>query len=120
MPHTTIDVDALYAALDASRKAKELSWRELAKELEISPSTFSRMAQGHRPDVDTFATLAQWMGVSAEQFMRAPAGKDALKKAEPVAMVSAFLRSSKTLKPDVAEALEDIFQAAYKRLTKKK
>ena len=56
MPDTTIDVEALYAALDSKRKAARTSWRDVARELDISPSTFSRMAQGRRPDVDTFAT----------------------------------------------------------------
>ena len=30
MPETTVDVEALYAALDRKRQAKKLSWRALA------------------------------------------------------------------------------------------
>jgi hypothetical protein len=69
MPETTINVDALYAALDTKRRSQESSWREIARELEVSPSTFSRMAHGRRPDVDTFATLLRWLNVHAEAFM---------------------------------------------------
>src|SRR5947208_2817870 len=70
MPDTTIDVEAFYAALDAQRQEEELSWREVARHLGISPSTLTRIAQGKRPDVDTFATLLRWLGMSADAFMR--------------------------------------------------
>jgi transcriptional regulator with XRE-family HTH domain len=116
MPETTVDVEALYAAIDSKRKAKGTSWREIARELEVSPSTFSRMAQGRRPDVDTFATLLRWLGMPAESFMRgAPPSVSA---EEPVAMVSSYLRSARNVKPEDAEALEDIFRAAYNRLVR--
>jgi transcriptional regulator with XRE-family HTH domain len=117
MPDTTIDVQALYAALDSKRKAARTSWRDVARELDISPSTFSRMAQGRRPDVDTFATLLRWLEMPAEAFMRSKKG-GAPKDADPFAMVSSYLRSSRNISAEEAEALEDIFQAAYRRLVK--
>ena len=115
MPETTVDVGALYAALDSKRKAHGTSWREIARELDVSPSTFSRMAQGRRPDVDTFATLLRWLGMPAESFMR---GTTSTTTEEPVAMVSSYLRSARNVKPEDAEALEDIFRAAYNRLVR--
>jgi transcriptional regulator with XRE-family HTH domain len=118
MPETMIDVEALYAALDNKRKAQETSWRELARELEISPSTFSRMAQSRRPDVDTFATLLRWLGMPAESFMRSTRKKGGAAEEEPVAMVSSYLRSARNIEPEDAEALEEIFRAAYKRLVR--
>jgi transcriptional regulator with XRE-family HTH domain len=116
MPETTVDVEALYAALDNKRKSQGSSWREIARELDVSPSTFSRMAQGRRPDVDTFATLLRWLGMPAESFMSEPvvtAGTE-----DPVAMVSSYLRSARNVTPEDAEALEDIFRAAYNRLVR--
>jgi transcriptional regulator with XRE-family HTH domain len=118
MPDTTVDVEALYAALDSKRKTHETSWREVARELEISPSTFSRMAQGRRPDVDTFATLLRWLGMPAESFMRSTRGDSAATAAEPVAMISSYLRSARNIEPEDADALEEIFRAAYKRLVR--
>jgi transcriptional regulator with XRE-family HTH domain len=118
MPETTVDVDALYAALDSKRKARETSWREIARELEISPSTFSRMAQGRRPDVDTFATLLHWLRMPAESFMRSTHEGDGVTEGEPLAMVSSYLRSARNIEPEDAEALEEIFRAAYKRLVR--
>jgi hypothetical protein len=76
------------------------------------------MAQGHRPDVDTFAALVRWLGVPAEAFIRSLA--PAPPEPEPMAMISAYLRSSRTLRPEDAEALEDIIQAAYRRLVKER
>jgi transcriptional regulator with XRE-family HTH domain len=118
MPETTINIEALYAALDANRQQQGISWRELAHSLEISPSTLTRMAQGRRPDVDTFATLLRWLGMDADAFMR-PTGK---KKDEvnSVAMISSYLRADRNLNAKDAEALEDIIKAAYRCLKHKR
>ncbi len=120
MPGTTVDVGALYAALDNKRQVANLSWRQLAHALDVSPSTFTRMAQGLRPDVDTFATLLRWLGMPAEVFTRATGeGVVALAdEPEPMAMISSYLRSARNVRPEDAEALEDILRAAYKRLTR--
>ena len=111
-------MDALYAALDQKRQANKLSWRSLATKLEITPSTFTRMAQGLKPDVDTFATLIRWLGMSQEEFLR-PA-KRSQESADPVAMISSYLRGAKNISDDQAAALEDIISAAYRHLVKEK
>ena len=118
MPETTVDVEALYAALDSKRKATESSWRDLARELDVSASTFSRMAQGRRPDVDTFATLLRWLAMPAETFMLSSDASESTGGEEPVAMVSSYLRSARNVSAEDAEALEDIFRAAYNRLVR--
>lgn len=118
MAGTTVDVAALYAALDQKRQLARRSWRDLAGELGLSPSTFTRMAQGHRPDVDTFAALTRWLGVPADLFVRSPAAS--APEPEPLALISAYLRSSRTLRAEEAEALEDIIQAAYRRLVRER
>jgi transcriptional regulator with XRE-family HTH domain len=118
VPETTVDVAALYAALDQQRQAAGLSWRELAARLGLSASTFTRMAQGHRPDVDAFATLLRWLGMPAESFMRPSTAVPGRAEPEPLAMISSYLRSARALRPEDAEALEDIIQAAYRRLVK--
>jgi transcriptional regulator with XRE-family HTH domain len=115
MPSATVDPNALYAAVDQKRLGAGVSWRELASQLQISPSTFTRMAQGRRPDVDTFATLLRWLNMSADRFVRASgsAGEE-----EPMSVISSYLRSAKNIRPEDAEALEDIIQAAYRRLVR--
>jgi len=119
MPETTVNVDALYAALDTKRRSQESSWREIARELDVSPSTFSRMAHGRRPDVDTFATLLRWLNVDAEVFMTGGEGH-AEEEPSPMVMVSTYLRSAKNIDDAEAKALEDIFEAAYNRLVTNK
>ena len=69
LARATIDVSKLYAALDAKRKARVVSWRQLAADIGVSPSLFFRLGNGLRPDVDAFVTLVRWLGMSADDFM---------------------------------------------------
>lgn len=114
MTGATVDVEALYAALDQKRREEDLTWRGVAKATGISPSTFTRMAQGRRPDVDTFVTLCSWLSVSAEKFTRKDAadgnGQNTLGE------ITATLRASRELSPESAKAMEEIIEAVYKRL----
>jgi hypothetical protein len=104
----------LYAALDAKREHEHRSWRDVAQDLGISPSTFSRLAGGARPDVDSFVTLITWLGMDAGPFMehRQPSSVDA----DPPAMISSYLRSSKKVSRDQADALDAILQVAYRSI----
>lgn len=110
----TVHVEALYAALDQKRKLEGLTWRKLAHLTGTSPSTFTRMAQGHRPDVDTFITLCSWLGVPAEQFKRG--GYDEEDRENTLSMITAHLRASRELSPKGARAMEEIIRAAYEQL----
>jgi transcriptional regulator with XRE-family HTH domain len=110
-----INVRALYAALDAQRAGAGLSWRQLAKERGLSPSTFTRLANGHRPDVDAFVALVRWLGQPAEHFMaREP--HDSL-EAEPtlIAQLAPLLRARKDLDEDEAAHLQGLFEAAIEK-----
>lgn len=110
-----VDVAALYGALDSKRRAEKVSWRELAGRLELSPSVFTRMAQGRRPELDTFAVLTGWLGMSAEDFIEGSKPSEEEAK-ETVAVISTYLRADKALKPESAQAIEEIVRAAYGQL----
>jgi transcriptional regulator with XRE-family HTH domain len=110
-----VDVAALYAALDAQRRAREISWRQVAKEAGVSPSTITRMKDSNRPDVDGFAALVGWLGIPAEEFMPTPKVK---RKPEPASQIMTFLRARKELDPKSVTAIEDVIVAACRMLRK--
>ena len=118
MAETKVDIDVLYAALNEKRQANELSWREVAELLDISPSTFSRMAKGKRPDVDTFAGLLRWLAMSAEHFTTPP--PDVQAEADPLAVISTHLRASRQVPEEDVEAFQDLVRAAYRLMIEKK
>lgn len=107
-----VNVVALYGALDSRREARAMSWREVAKELGLSPSIFTRMAQGSRPDLESYIEMAGWLGVSLESFVGGEPPTEA-KPEETVAAISGHLRADESLKPESARAIERIVRAAY-------
>ncbi len=115
MAQSRLDVAAFYLTLDSERQQRKLSWRQLAHEAGVGPSTLSRMAQGNRPDVDSFVALVQWLGVPAEQFIRGrKEGKAPREATLPAQAVASLLRADRNLDPDSAAAIDDILQAAMR------
>lgn len=109
------DGDAFYAALDSHRQSLGYTWRKVASEAGVSASTLTRMAQGKRPDVDSLARLARWAGLDVGDYIRPGRCADAM-QAEPLAMVSTYLKSDRNLTPEAATALDELVKAAYSRL----
>jgi transcriptional regulator with XRE-family HTH domain len=110
-----LNVSALYAALDAKREGAGMSWRELATQLELSPSLFTRLAQGRQPDVTALLTMCDWLGVSVDRFKEAESPERAPRE-ETVAVIGSYLRADRALKPESAQAIESLVRAAYDRL----
>jgi transcriptional regulator with XRE-family HTH domain len=114
MSRGEFDAAAFYNALDSQRQARGLTWKNVAKEAELSASTLTRLAQGKRPDVDSMAALLSWSGLKADLFIRKP-GK-APGKAEPLAQVTAILRADRNLSKEGVVALEALIKSAYEKL----
>jgi transcriptional regulator with XRE-family HTH domain len=114
MPQTQINVPALYAALDAVRESRGISWRQLAREVQVSPSTFSRMANRQKPDVDAFLALVRWLNVPAERFMTDADDQD---REEPplMAELAPLLRARRDLNSGDKKYLEELIGAAMRR-----
>lgn len=104
------DTPAFYAALDAQRRTKSITWKDVAAEAGVNASTLTRMSQGRRPDVDGLACLLAWSGLDANSFIKKRRGQ-----AEPMAQISAYLRADTNLDAKSAKALEEIIRAAYER-----
>lgn len=111
---TSVDVLALHAALDATRAARGLSWRQLAKELGVSASTISRMANGLRPDVTAFAAMTTWLNMSADDFIVGATRQDE-REPELVAALAPLLRARRDLTETDVKYLEEIIGAAARR-----
>lgn len=112
------DKTRFYDALDRQRRESGMSWRQLAGELTLSPSTFTRLAQGRRPDVDTFVKLLAWMNRPASDFVQDAAAEVAAAgpPQDTVRAIAESLRRDPDLNTQSAEALEDIVRVAYHRL----
>lgn len=110
----SVDVRSLYAALDATRQRKDLSWRQLAKELGVSASTISRMAQGLKPDVTAFASMTTWLQLPAEDFY-VGGGEPSTDEPDLVAQLVPLLRARKDLNTGDVAYLEEIIGAAARR-----
>lgn len=109
------DDAALYRALEVRRQSQGTTWRAIARELGVSPSTFSRLARGRRPDVDTFARLVRWLDVPADQFIVDGDGATRTPHRDSLTLVSDVLGADTTLSADDAAAIEEIFRVAYTR-----
>ncbi|RKN38662.1 helix-turn-helix domain-containing protein [Micromonospora endolithica] len=114
MAQTRINVPALYAALDAARKSKSLSWRQLAAEVGCSPSTMTRLANGYRPDADAFMTLTQWLKMPAETFWISETEESQDEEPELLAEVGVLLRARKDLGEEERQHLQNVLEAAMK------
>ncbi|HKW88390.1 MAG TPA: helix-turn-helix transcriptional regulator [Candidatus Acidoferrales bacterium] len=59
---------ALYAALDAQRRSRGMTWSEVAANIGVSASTLTRTKRGGRMEVDGMLAMVRWLGRSAEGF----------------------------------------------------
>lgn len=106
------DAEGFFAALDAVRESRKASWRKVARETGVSASTLTRMGQGRRPDVDSFAALARWANLDPDDyFTNTPA-----EPKDPLAEISVLLRRDANLSEDAAKAIDDLVRATYQRL----
>jgi transcriptional regulator with XRE-family HTH domain len=117
MTRTKIDVQGLHAALDAERTARGLSWRQLAKEIGVSPSLLSRLSNDQRPDADGFATLVRWLNMPAEEFMvDAEGDRGAQSEPDLLTQLAPLLRARQDLdKRDIAY-LEEVIRATVRHV----
>jgi transcriptional regulator with XRE-family HTH domain len=109
---------AFFAALEDRRRSEDLSWRELGRRLELSPSTFSRLSRGRRPDVETFIKLIAWLNISPDAFITGLTEEGEAQ--DPMVSISSVLRADPKLSPEAAGAIEELVRLAYNRLREPK
>lgn len=113
----SFDHEAFYEALDSTRQARKLNWKQVASEAGVSPSTLTRLGQGKRPDVDSFAALCSWGGLDADDFLQSSAKRS---EPEPLAVIGTYLRSDRNLSEESARMLEQLVRTTYETLREDK
>lgn len=106
------DSEAFYAALNAARLSRQMTWKEVAEEAGVNASTLTRIGQGANPDVDGLAALLAWSNLKAETFI---AGFQQ-KEVEPLAKITALLRADPSLSKENVRLIENIILATYNTL----
>lgn len=75
--------------------------RAAAAEVGISSATFSRVENGHMPDLETFARICKWVDRDPNEFL----GLEPASGPEPDAGALVHLRKKKTVSKETAESL---------------
>lgn len=113
MATTVIDVQRLVGILENRVEHDGTSWRQAAESIGVSPSLLSRLRNGQRPDLDTFAKIVVWLGVSSDQFLR---DESKVQQADLSTEVSVLLRARNDLSEQDKGYLEEIFRASLKHV----
>jgi hypothetical protein len=82
----------------------------------VSPSTFSRLANRQKPDVDAFVAMVRWLNVPAERFM-IDDEETVREEPELMAELAPLLRARQDLNADDKKYLEELIGAAMRRFT---
>jgi hypothetical protein len=106
------DAAALHAALDAQRRSRGLSWRQVSQETGVSAATLTGTARGGRLEADGVMCMLRWLGLPAETFLRGPAGTPP----DLITQIAVLLRARPDLSPEAAAEIEGIVRDAYQRL----
>ena len=113
MPNVEFEAARFYQALDSTRTARRLNWKQVADKSGVSASTLTRLAQGKRPDVDSMAALVAWSGLSADQFVGGQR-----EHPEALSQITSLLSSDSRLNAESRDAMIGMVTAAYQRMSK--
>jgi hypothetical protein len=66
-----LDLEALYVAVDRERRKRHLSWRQVAGEVGLAASVFTRVGHGYGGlSVHSFASMVVWAKLDANDFIK--------------------------------------------------
>jgi transcriptional regulator with XRE-family HTH domain len=119
-----INTVELGRAIKRRREELGLSLRDVADVTNVSASTLSRIENGTgKPDADNIARLTGWLDMPIDRVMTKGTADDVEAviyyphEATPE-IVEAHLRADKSLTPETANALSELFRVAYKQFSK--
>lgn len=108
------DTEGFFSSLNSVRARRELSWRDVASQSGVAPSTLSRLSQGKNPDVNGLAALLAWSGLKAEMFIAGPREE----RIDPLSQITSLIRRDRALARNSAQIMEDLVTSAYRSLSK--
>ena len=99
-------------------KRRNCGLRETAKEIGTSSPTLSRIENGNLPDIDTYMKICKWLDVPSDYFKIGDQNKNSQKSPAYKQQVIAHLRADKNLPASTAEALIEMINLAYAKISK--
>ena len=99
------DFGRLLAAKRGSRGV-----RAAALDAGVSPATFSRVENGHMPDLRTFACLCAWLGRDPREFLGMEFEAAAVERTKTVV----HFKKKRTVQMETAKALGELILAAQR------
>jgi transcriptional regulator with XRE-family HTH domain len=108
------DVPGLHAAVDAVRRSRGISWRQVAREAGLYPSVFTRMAAGRKPGADALLAMTAWLGIPAGEFMLD--GRETGSERGLLEEMITLLRGRRDLSPADRQYLTEIIAVALRRI----
>lgn len=85
--------------------------REVSEEIGVSPSTLSRVENGHLPDLYNFRKICDWLKVDPSQVL----GLNFSQNARP--QVAVHFRKKQELSPKTAKSLANMILAARRAIS---
>ena len=117
MAKTQIDTDRLYAVLETRTIDENLSWRQAAMQIGVSPSLLSRLKYGQRPDLDGYASIVRWLRMSADDFIEVQGdAPDLSAEVSLMTEISALIRKRRDLTEADKNYLENVMRASIDHL----
>src|SRR5271156_4189589 len=97
------DRPALYAALDAQRRAREISWQQVARETGVAASTIVATKRARRMETDGRLAMVRWLGCTPEKFIR---GSESQSGTQPPPETAKFLAGHRFNTKTLYQALD--------------
>jgi transcriptional regulator with XRE-family HTH domain len=108
---SSISLENLGRLVHARRGTRGI--RDTAKEIGISPSTLSRIENGHLPDLEKFRLVCRWLGVDATAMLGVEPGT---KKSRAKPSVTVHFRKKDAIPLETAQALAKMILAAQRAM----
>jgi transcriptional regulator with XRE-family HTH domain len=110
---TEIAIDVLAERLRAKRAGRGV--REVARDIGISPATYSRVENNNLPDLETFTKLCEWVGIDPNEVLGVKSASDT---SAPRVLV--HFKNENVMPKELAAAMGEMILKAQKAMIEEK